>query len=357
MFYGWIPTNKGQIEYEFISISSFENKSILSFDSSGLSKSLNIKLNFMDDAYIFRNISLKNNTNLDTFAYITINNRLDGNIRIVWEDTKFSSDFRIYKNGIIKFVDFNYYTKTDNVDIESIKQVMYVLVKSWVHGDAHHHQKIDIALKINNNNFNTGKISKSLLNYIKRIERNVKLNSECDSNLKNENILEEAKGYLSYLETFVLLFPSKTTKLDLALSKNIISSLESILNKRGNKVSYTNSFYTAIFTFLGLFISINILLNGFWFSKSNDITIAMHSYSRFDVLIVTFFLILICFFSFIKCRVKAYIFYEHYEIFEILKYIKYSKKSELNKLGNLIKAMPLIFFIIAMYSLQYYLIG
>ena len=174
--------------------------------------------------------------------------------------------------------------------------------------------------------------------------------------LKNQLLLQESKGYLSYLKTFGLLFSSNRINKDIKKAENIIDSLKSIITKREIKEKYKDGFITALFTFLGLFISINILLNGFWFQKSNNILIYLHKHSRFDFFIAIFVGILFGFTWYILCKSKAYLYYEHYEKFELLRFIKYSKKENLNIIGKFVKTIPLILFIISMYGLQYYLI-
>jgi len=54
---------------------------------------------------------------------------------------------------------------------------------------------------------------------------------------------------------------------------------------------------------------------------------------------------------------KVYLYYNHYEIFELLRFVQYSKKEDLNLLGKSIKVIPLVFFSISMYYLQYYLMN
>ena len=353
-FYGWIPTNKGHLEFEFISIPHFYKDFLKEKRVTFTEKEITLNLEFMDDAFVFRKVSKKREQILSMEATVLINNSLNGNIKISWIDSIIYSKFKIYPNGIIEFLDFSVESNI-NIDITTIRQAMFVIVKSFVHGDVHHHQKIDTALQIEDNMFNPTNISESLLNHIKRLERNVKLNNSCESTLKNENTLEEAKGYLSYFESFILLFPSEVTKKNLKFSKNIIISLESLLQKRQNKKSYIDGFRTAIITFFGLFMTLSIFLNGFWFPNSNEITIYLHQFSRFNILIYTFFSILFSFFFYIRCSLKSYLFYEYYDTFELLNYIKNADKKDLNSLGKLIKALPFITFTIAFYSLALHL--
>jgi len=166
---------------------------------------------------------------VSSFASITINKDFVGDITLSDGVNKFFATFKIYKNGVIRFNNYNTSNTIKNIDDFYIKQTMFILIKLFVHGDAHHHQKIDTVLTITNTTFNPLRISKSILSYIKRIERNVKLNNGCESKLKNENAISEAKGYLSYLKTFSFLFNSKKIKKHLELSSNIILSLESTI--------------------------------------------------------------------------------------------------------------------------------
>ncbi|WP_418185108.1 hypothetical protein ACNSOS_09570 [Aliarcobacter vitoriensis] len=223
-----------------------------------------------------------------------------------------------------------------------IKKLLYVLTKTIVHGDAHHHQKIDIALPIIEKTFDPKIVSESLLDYIKLAEKNTKNTKDCNSLFRNENIVYEIDGYLAYFKSFTLLFEDKEIKKDFEFATSVVSSLKSTVQKRKNKTDFYNGLYTAFFTFLGILISINILLNGFWKIEQNDIVEFLSDTNRINTFYISLVIILALFFSYTKCKLQSLMYYKYYEIFEILKFIKYSSLSDLLILGKIIKISPIL---------------
>lgn len=353
MFYGWIPTNKDRLEYSYISYPKEIRKNILEYsnkDAFFISLSID---SLVDDFYNLRDISRNNKIFINKYAEVTINRNFIRYIKIFYNDIESYSNFKIYRNGIVHFLDFK--TNTEQNYSNTIHQIMFNLTKLFVHGDIHHHQKIDISLPITYNKFNPMKIAISLLNAIKLMESTVKKNNNCESDLKNKNFIYEMDGYLAYLDTFSILFPSKNIIKQVNLAKNISTSLKSIIAKREEKKKEKNYFFTILFTFIGFFISTNILLNGFWFQKSNDLAIYLHSFSREIFSIYSFLILLISYFYYLQCKFRSYLYYHFYDFFEKLRVIKYAKKSDLNLKGNLLKSFPLLLFIVVMYLLLYYL--
>lgn len=348
-FYGWIPTNKGKLEIDFIGRQKFLNHYIINennVEQNDYIYKVEVNLNFMNDAFLFNAYSKNPIEYVETIAKLNIKKDLTGNITYSNSNDEIEVSFKIENNGKIEFD--NYKQNDDNFDSKSIQQSMFVLAKLFIHRDNHHHQKIDTALRVYDT-FDELKISNDILSHIKILENNVKRNNKCESQLKNYNALEEAKGYIAYLKTFKVLFEKeKNLKKILKISKNILLSMKSNIKKRKNKANNIQGLYSALFTFIGLFITINLLFNGFY--KNIDISIYVN---RVDILIYTFLTILFLFFMYIRCKLHAFIYYRFYEVFDILFFVKYSKLENLNYKGKAIKFIPI--FILMTIIIPYYI--
>lgn len=342
-FYGWIPTNRGKLERSLIGKQDFLESFIISEDESDSLYKVEINLNFMNDSYLLDGYVKNRHKNIETIATIEIENDLNGNIVYKNGNDKAKVEFTLEKNGKIEFYN---YTENDFLDLKTIQQTMFMLVKLFVHRDNHHHQKVDTALKTYDT-FDVFNISNDILTHIKLLESNAKKNKECESQLKNNNALEEAEGYLAYLKTFYILFKKDTNKdaykefnnklkNNLKLSKNILLSMKKNINKRKNKEKQIKGLYSAIFTFIGLFISVNLLLNGFYGSMMEL------PLNRWDTMGISFIVILFSFYFYIKCNLKSYIYYSSYDLFEIFNFIKYSNLSDLNIKGKILKLTPML---------------
>jgi len=349
IFYGWIPTNKGKLEYSYISIPSFLDKFILKKNTNIDKFEVEVNLDFMDDAYFFKKFSKSKIETIRTIAELVINKSFSGNLVYKNDDDYVRVDFQIEENGKIEFT---YLAESDFFDSEIVKQSMFVLVKLFVHGDAHHHQKLDTVLLISET-FDELKISNSILSHIKDVERNAKKNNACFSKLKNENSIQEALGYLAYLKTFHFLFKHKQNKKDfkndIKLSKNIISSLKSNIKNRKNKQKHIIYFFAGMFTFIGLFLSVNLLLNGFHWESD----MSFESWDRYYVLIGTLLFILFTFYLYIKCNVKSYMYYSHYNSYDIIKTLRDSDLKNLNFLGKFIKISPIVLLLLSLFLIVY----
>lgn len=330
-FYGWIPTNKGQLEINFIGKQEFvnayiKNESINSNDD--YIYTVEISLDFMNDSLALNSYKKNPDKYIETTATLNIKNDLSGNIYYSNELYNIKANFDIEDSGKIEFSSYAEKETTSlGLETETIQQPMFMLVKLFIHRDNHHHQKIDTVLKVYDE-FDALKISKDILSHIKILENNTKKNNQCESQLKNSNALEEAKGYMAYLKTFIIVNDNKKElKKILKLSKNVISSMKSNIKKRNNKANNTKGIYSALFTFLGLFITINLLINGFY----KEINILTSSNApRLDILSYTFISILILFYYYIRCKLASSIYYTNYELFDILNFIKYSSLKNLS---------------------------
>ncbi len=355
-WYGWIPTNKGKISFEFINVPDFlQNKNSKIDRKNDSIKIENIDVSYLSDSYIFRNFINKSEIKqTEQTATANLNfkkseNNIQGNIEICYKDfTDIKANFNIKSNGEIEFKEFEIEIVIENDILVEIKKLLYVLVKTIVHGDAHHHQKIDIALPIIDKEFKAEVVSESLLDYIKLAEKNTKNTKNCNSLFRNENIVYEIDGYLAYFKSFTLLFENEKIKKDFEFATSVVSSLKSTVQKRRNKTDFYNGLYTAFFTFLGILISINILLNGFWKIEQNDIVEFLSDISRMNTFYISLVFVLVLFFSYTKCKLQSLIYYKYYEIFEVLKFIKHSSYSDLSILGKIIKFSPILLFFISL---------
>ncbi|MEA1955503.1 MAG: hypothetical protein U9N02_03310 [Campylobacterota bacterium] len=361
-WFGWIPTNRGKINFSFISHNNIQAIS-KNFKSTITNKQITIQdldISTISDSYKFQQYKKINKqkiyNEITSFANIKITDGdiFKGSIEIYNEDIKVESDFIINSNGKIEFYGYisNKFDLLNDFEKE-IQTVMYIIVKTIVHGDSHHHQKIDIALPITSNEFDIKIISESFVDYIKLVEKNIKNQKECHSNLRNEILVYEINGYISYLKTFLILFDTdKELENNLKYAENILISLKSTVEKRKTKWNYNISIFTAIITFLGLFISINILMNGFWLQNENNIIdFFQTNYSRLEIMGWSFIAILFSFYFYIYCTLNSKLYYVWYDGFELINFIKESNYKRLNLRGKLIKSFPMVFFIIFIYKI------
>ena len=167
-WYGWIPTNLGKIVFNFI---DEKNLDFLSkkyeFKKENDEIIINLfDIHFISDTsffnrliYFFKKEEHYSNANI---LIQKKNHNLDGSIKFFYEDIiTFEVSFIIELNGKIKFRLQKIYNPhniyIDNISYE-IKQIIYVILKSIIHGDNHHYQKVDIALKVTENSFDVEKI-------------------------------------------------------------------------------------------------------------------------------------------------------------------------------------------------------
>ena len=348
LYSGWIPTNKGEIEFNYIELPSFIKATQPDSVSHTVSskKYKNLDVSYLSDSYGYKKY-IKHNTEKSTevpiIASVSFENKdncIDGSLEIEYKDfANIKSRFEILSNGVVNF--YTLEAATDINDFEKeIQALIYVLVKTIVHGDAYHHQKIDVALATVDGEFDPKVVLKSFLDYIKLAEKNTKKTNDCESILRNENIVYEIEGYFSYFKSFVELFECDEIKKDLAFAQNIVNSLKSTVEKRKNKVSFTTSIITTSIAFLGVLISINILLNGFWTIEKNDITFTLSEQSRYLYFVVSFAFVSLAFFYVTKCKLKSYIYYNYYENFEFVRLLNNASFMNLNWYGKMLKYLP-----------------
>ena len=346
---GWIPTNKGEIDFNYIELPENIEVSKGNFEINSTKKEFkNLDVSYLSDSYGYKHYlkySSKKPTESKIIANVLfekVHDKIIGNAQI--EYVKFvtiKTKFEIEKNGVVLFDGLEASQSISGFEKE-IKTLLYVLAKTIVHSDAHHHQKIDIALDISDGDFQPNVVSKSFLNYIKLAEKNTKKTNNCESILRNENIVFEIEGYFSYFESFCKLFETEQTKTDKEFAKNVINSLKNTVAKRKNKEIFTSSIITTAIAFFGILVTVNLLLNGFWIPTSNELVCFFNEQNRYYYFLATLVFVLLLFFHATKCKLKSYVYYHYYEQFEFIKLLKNTSFGRLNWYGKLIKLSPIV---------------
>lgn len=329
-WYGWIPTNLGTINFDFINENNISNISSqyeyarnkntihicnldvsLISDSSAFYKKIYLPFRSQKEYSPKVNISLKK---MDNF--------FKGEVKFYYPNTSiyWNANFKVKLNGIIEF---EFTKEYDSDNREYIKQILFIILKMIIHGDNHHHQKIDTALRITNEKFDEEKLLDNMLLHIKTIEKNIKsLNRKCSTRLKQNITINEVEGYISYMNTFVVLFDTDELKLKdkLQIAINIKNSLSSLINKREEKFNATNSFKTLALTVLALFIATNIFANSFYGIDLIGAIYEAPNKGKWFWHILFVYIAIFIFFS--LCDIKSYFYYRHYKMFRFFGVIK-----------------------------------
>ena len=341
-WYGWIPTNLGKIVFGFI---DERNLGFLSkryeFKKGNDEISINLfDIHFISDTSFFNKLISFSTREHYSNASILIQNKsnnLDGIIKLFYKDTIFEVSFNIEINGKAKFKlekidNFQNINNTDKVSYE-IKQIIYVILKSIIHGDNHHHQKIDTILRITENSFDAEKILDYMLLHLKTIERNVKMSKEkCSYRLKHNITLDEVNGYISYMNTFVILFGNDRMKEKLKIANNIKNSLNANVSRKEKKHNFTNTFETTLLTICALIIATNILINttfDFGHLGLEDVNMSINTtlkhlnlkeinINRFYIFIATIIFWFLVYAFVILCDFKSWLFVYHYRPYRFL---------------------------------------
>lgn len=352
---GWIPTNRGKIEFDYIRTPSEHIPSPTKQTAKHISFQ-EVNVSYLSDSITYAKWFVKQSIDIEYTAKATVNfYRTSENIKgdiVLWYTDKgsVSSNFCIKPNGIICFDGFvSSFSISIPVPVSTIKNILYVVVKSMVHGDAHHHQKIDIALPIIEGKFCEVIIAENLLSYIKLVEKNIKQLKQCESMQRNEQLVIELEGYLAYFKSFVLLFPHDKVKDCASFAEQVIKSAKATIDKRKNKQIASDALKTALVTFIGLFISINILLVGLrgQNSQSDLGCFLVLTTSHSNEMVISLFIILVGFLSYIDCKFKSWVYYRYYHFFELMLYVRILTFRKLTYLGIFLKMLPFLFFLSA----------
>lgn len=352
-WYGWIPTNLGELQFEYITQEQNQKTfPILSFQSNDDKNEIDIKIDTtkLSDSIKHHEILIKDSPWEELqakVAYIHIKRqekKFEGRIELDFLEVVMSATFLIELNGQVEFSNLEYSIvhPIENFDIDFHRLALYILVKSIIHGDNHHHQKIDVALKITIEQFDPNVILRNLLIHIKGIERNIKRLTGCSTKLAAQQAYHELEGYISYCKTFYEIFVNDDEE-----KKNpnkLYKNLESIKNSAKAKIdkidkenTFTKSFFTTFLALIALFIAVNILnkpLSGELF----------HEHKSFYFLPI--FLLLIVEWCYIDHLFRT----KMYDDYELIKYLIYVDTAKLNTRGNINQKIILFLPVIAVLS-------
>lgn len=297
-WYSWIPTNIGILSFNYIAQKEtleevFNEKNIdinktidsieLTIKRTNLSdiNSIVKRILNLEEIYPSAKIKINKKSKYDDKLDKDIIEKFDGNIELYYKVgsvilIKFNANFEIELNGkiVISPIRFIYSDNEKNrVIIEDEKVIyktsivaIYTIIKKVVHGDNHHHQKIDTMIGVYKD-FSYCQIITDLGFQIKRIEKFVRLNRNNHKNIFNYDISIADKvsdGFISYLETFGDLFKKdecNTHHLKLEniknLQKSIIASTQIYNKDNDNQLKI----FSAIISIIALFMALNIAGN------------------------------------------------------------------------------------------------
>jgi hypothetical protein len=332
-WYGWIPTNLGAIKFDFIdknNISNFSKR----FKIESSNSVINItgaQLYSISDTSLFKRIipfsSKKEHYSKTDIKLEDKHKNIIGNIKFYYSGSIcFRISFILKLNGEVEFK-LDSIDNKDNINVTDvsydIKQTIYTILKLTMHGDNHHHQKVDNILKITLNSFNPSEILDNMLVHLKTIERNIKLlKRKCYTRLKQNVVLDEVDGYISYISTFVILFPlNKNLGNKLKIALNIKRSLKSLISKREKKFIVENTFKTTALTFFALILASNIFLNAFY-DKNLLQAVGIDNIDRVYLFIYSIIFWLAMYALTVFCSFKSWLFYRRYGVFRFSKALK-----------------------------------
>lgn len=371
-WHGWIPTNLGELQFEYITqeqnqttypIIDFEQNNdkkeiILTIDARKISDSIKYYELFVDDPD-WEEVYAKT----ATIRIKRESEKFSGTIELHFaNEVVVSADFYIKLDGKVEFsnLEYNVWDICSLGDVDFHRLALYILLKSVIHGDNHHHQKIDVALKITVDDFYPKIILHNLLIHIKSIERNIKRLNNCASKIDAQKAYHEMEGYISYCKSFYEIFKKEIEAKDehgkdqddyLAL-KLLYQNLDSIKNSAKAKIdkydrqnTFTRGFTTTLLALSALFVSMSILNKSL--STPED-----HKYLFYSIPLL---LILVegCY---IDYTFRAIHFYNDYEM---MKYLQYVDTKNLNTRGNINQKIlfilryitPILLFIYIIYSI------
>jgi hypothetical protein len=392
VYYAWIPTNTGILSFSLmgknplIKNSNIKNRNnqikeleLENLDLSFISDTKSIikdhKFTFLlphfyleDEIEIsgYANINLKFNKNKEMY---------EGTIKVFYNNTLcITSEYEFEENGKLKLLNISYskFFKPmtgQNIEDKDIAQILFVLIKFIVHGDAHHHQKVDTLTFVMPSQFDCFEILDNFIDYFKRIQVDIKnsnIKAKCKNLLKLKNIPYEIQGYLSYINTFITLFCSNQekeqekehkTKILLNLEQSIKSKVETIINKQ--HFSNTTIGYGLVIS--GILLSINIfLINFFEFDK---VKITYASFLTIDLILIAAIIIFVGKQQ-LYCRLISKFFYENYATYEYLEFLSALSNKKAKRLRRkdyiiryiLAKKQAILFLILTLFSFTMYYI-
>jgi len=337
--YGWIPTNLGELQFGFISthdntttfpiwtspLLSSDGVQTIEVDPSNLTDTLEKKYRLScqedeeEEELLPKNVivNIKNNTT-----------SFDGTIELIYDDAKASASFRIQLNGKVEFSNYLLESKKVlGVQWDTKAKVFFIFLKSIIHGDNHHHQKIDTALILTQGNFDANQILRNLLIHTKTIERNIKRLNGCSAKIEAILSYHELEGFVSYSKSFYTIFKNEIgddVKILYDNLDNVKSSAKAKVDRFERDSLIKKNVLTTLVTLSALFVSISILNKGVSFLSYNA-TIAY-----FLIPVALFVIIEWCTIVFILKKIR----HPQYELVKYLRYYPYKKlcwRGKLNK--------------------------
>lgn len=213
----WVPTNLGTLSYDFVTHSqikkNFGHTSKYSKDDN-CKRFYDLNLKSIIDS-LPSYLTSKKNHEENPMGVITINNSLslfEGTVLLNYKESfQIEFEYTVEHNGKTKIFNTKYTIKDENLELpekcndtlfDTFAQIAYMIIKYSLHGDNHHHQKIDYVLQVKRHKFSVKNIIDTFGKHIKNVERDIKSLSTCTGHLKAINSIEEVQGYISYVNTF-----------------------------------------------------------------------------------------------------------------------------------------------------------
>jgi len=363
-WYGWIPTNLGEIQFEFISKENLKPYVGKNFEFEKSNKEIKIKnldVSFISDSSHIPKIVkkiielIKRKEEISPKANFCIkqgqDNVFKGEIELFFKDLKFVSSFALESDGKA-FFKLTHIHNPENIKLDDyndfdsyeIKQIIYFILKFIIHFDKHHNLKLDTALRISENNFNKHELMHGMLLHIKRVEKNVRdAGTKCWTRFKQAVSVHEVEGYIAYMKTFAILF--NTDKKQLEIAYNIKKSLETIVRAREEKYKTIKVFKEISLTFVALFIAINVLINSFY-SKEILASFFVNEYNRWTVFLFSLVIFISLYIFFVLCDLISYLFFYHYKLFVFLRNLSHLSKPLILKFSKVLFFIGLLIFLI-----------
>jgi len=354
-WYSWIPTNLGELNIDFFGKSKeLENKYKKIYHDTERFNIEDLDISFISDTYTpipgFFKFATKLLPSLDNEVYASVDlfiekrdNDFYAEIDLTYLNIfSATAKINIESNGKFKLyelipssTDYELWKEFDTFDdfLDYLAQVIFIICKGIIHGDNHHHQKIDTAITVNRSSFRPELIVKSLVQHVKRVEHDIKNFDRCYGEIKSKNSIEEMKGYQSYINTFRSIFmrnPKRyTTSQPLYVTEekilnNVIKSLESSVKKSQNKPTHKFTIITTLLVYLASLISGAILYVNFLKLQGEPLIAVESSYYLYFALSMTMLA-----FLHLRCTISSFVFYTYYNLFEFLFHLEALSKPKL----------------------------
>ena len=154
VWYGWIPTNRGQIEFSYIGLPDDLAGSLAIVNTDHI-QFKRINLDYFSDTLPFAKYFVKKPPSREYYATADVTfqkqgQQILGSVKVCYpqagKSLEINTEFEIQVNsGVIQFNGLQISNHQDLLSEEVIDQLrttLYTLVKTLVHGDAHHQKSI-----------------------------------------------------------------------------------------------------------------------------------------------------------------------------------------------------------------------